>query len=327
MIDERLTKIALLVIKGLDLGIDDALYLTQAPLFELLFWANYLREKFKDKKIDTCSIINAKSGKCSEDCKFCAQSALYQTQILTHPLVEEKKILAEAHQAKLDGAKRFGIVTSGRKLNSKEIERVCQAIKSLNQEGEILPCASLGKLTLEYIHFLKEVGLKRYHHNLETSEDFFSKLCLSHSHAERVETIKLVKEAGLEVCSGGIFGVGETWQDRINVAFKLRELRVDSIPLNFLNPISGTPLSSIERIAPFEILRIIALFRFIHPQRDIRLGGGRDVNLRDLQAWMYYAGANGVMIGNYLTTSGRPPEEDLRFIKDFELEVGLERKD
>jgi biotin synthase len=170
---------------------------------------------------------------------------------------------------------------------------------------------------------LKDSGLSRYHHNLETDEEFFSALCTTHSFKERVETIKIAKEEGLEVCCGGIFGVGETWQARLNLAFKLKELEVDSIPLNFLNPIKGTPFENITPLHPLEILRIIAIFRFIHPKREIRICGGREVNLRDLQSWMYYAGADGAIIGNYLTTLGRPPEEDLKLIKDLGLEMEI----
>ncbi|MDI6751806.1 MAG: biotin synthase BioB [bacterium] len=315
MKDKRLEEIASTVCNKTNIGMEDAIYLTTSPFFELLFWANLIRERFKGKSIDTCSIINAKSGKCQEDCKFCAQSARYKTEVPQYPLVDRKKVVESARSARV--SKRFGIVTSGRSLKQNEIERVCEMIEAI--KANISPCASIGRLTLDYASQLKSAGLVRYHHNLETGETFFAKICTTHTYKERIESIEIAKQTGLEVCSGGIFGIGECWSERIELAFKLRELEVDSIPLNFLNPVSGTPLGQQERLTPFEALRIIAIFRFIHPKRDIKIGGGREVTLRDLQGWMYYAGANGVMIGNYLTTLGRPPEEDIRLIKDFGL--------
>lgn len=317
MIDERLEGIASLVMSEADIGMEEAGYLTISPFFEFLFWANLIRERFKGKRIDTCSIINAKSGRCSEDCKFCAQSTYHKTEIPIYPLVDRERVIESAKAASLSGAKHFGIVTSGRLLKQNEIERVCGMIEAI--KTDISPCASLGGLTRDYAHQLKSAGLARYHHNLEAGETFFAKICTTHTYKERIESIEMAKQAGLEVCSGGIFGVGESWQDRIDLSFKLRELEVDSIPLNFLNPVPGTPLGEREKLAPFEALRIIALFRFIHPKRDIKIGGGREVTLRDLQGWMYYAGANSVMIGNYLTTLGRPPKEDIRLIEDFGL--------
>jgi biotin synthase len=312
--DKRLEDIASRVCEA-GIGMEDAIYLTASPIFELLFWANFIRERFKAKKIDTCSIINAKSGRCPEDCKFCAQSAHYKTEVAQYPLVSREKVIESAHSARF--SKRFGIVTSGRSLKEDEIEKVCEMIEVI--KTNISPCASLGRLTRDYANQLKSAGLARYHHNLETSETFFAKICTTHTYKERIESIEVAKSAGLEVCSGGIFGLGEDWSDRISLAFKLRELEIDSIPLNFLNPVSGTPLGERERLSPFEALRIIAIFRFIHPKRDIKIGGGREVTLRDLQSWMYYAGANGVMIGNYLTTAGRPQEEDIRLIEDLGL--------
>lgn len=320
MKDKRLEEIALRVCSKTDssktdIGMEDAIYLVASPLFELLFWANLIRERFKGKSIDTCSIINAKSGKCPEDCKFCAQSAHYKTDVPQYPLVDREKVTESAHSAR--ASKHFGIVTSGRSLKQNEIKKVCEMIEAIKTDTST--CASLGRLTPDYASQLKSAGLVRYHHNLETGETFFAKICTTHTYKERIESIEIAKQTGLEVCSGGIFGVGEGWSERIELAFKLRELEVDSIPLNFLNPVSGTPLGQLERLTPFEALRIIAIFRFIHPKRDIKIGGGREVTLRDLQGWMYYAGANSIMIGNYLTTLGRPQEEDMRLIEDFGL--------
>jgi biotin synthase len=321
MISQKMTNIGEAVLLGKDITVEDAKYLIDVPLYELLFWANEIRTKFKKDKVDACAIINAKSGRCPEDCKFCAQSAHYSTTITSYPLVEEERILEGAHYAGKIKATRFGIVTSGRKLSEVEIDKICKAIKRLSRVSSIIPCASLGKLTIDYGDRLKEAGLKRYHHNLETSENFFPKVCTTHSYSERVSTIKIAKEAGFEICSGGIFGIGETWEDRLELAMKLRELDVNSIPLNFLNPVHGTPFDKHKLLPPLEALRIIAIFRFVHPKREIRICGGREVTLRQLQSWMFYAGADGIIIGNYLTTMGRAPEEDIELIKDLGLRL------
>jgi biotin synthase len=328
MINKTLLSLASQVINGKDLKAAQAWQLVELSeeegIYELYFLANKIKGYFKGKKVSFCSIINAKSGRCSEDCKFCAQSSHYKTEIKIYPLVSIEEIVKGSDEAWRIGAIRYSIVTAGRKIkNDSEFNVICEAIKKIKKEGKILPCASLGKLTKQQAKMLKDSGLSRYHHNLETDEEFFSALCTTHSFKERVETIKIAKEEGLEVCCGGIFGVGETWQARLNLAFKLKELEVDSIPLNFLNPIKGTPFENITPLHPLEILRIIAIFRFIHPKREIRICGGREVNLRDLQSWMYYAGADGAIIGNYLTTLGRPPEEDLKLIKDLGLEMEI----
>jgi biotin synthase len=319
MLNEKMTNIGQTALNGKNITDKEALSLVKAPLFELLFWANTVRTKFRKNKIDTCTIINAKSGRCPEDCKFCAQSSHYSTDVQNYPLVEEERILEVGHYASKIKAKRVGIVTSGRKLSDEELTKVCRAIKRLTRISNVIPCASLGKLTIDYADRLKEAGLGRYHHNLETSEKFFTNICTTHSYAERISTIKIAIEAGFEVCSGGIFGLGETWEDRVQLALTLRELGVTSIPINFLNPIVGTPFGENMLLLPLEALRIIAIFRLIHPKQEILIGGGREVVLRDLQSWIYYAGASGVMLGNYLTTTGRPPEENLQIIKDLEL--------
>lgn len=294
-------------------------------LEDLLYAAYRIRKCFRGEEIDFCSIINAKSGRCSEDCKFCAQSAHHHTSVNEHPLIDDDKILEGAVAAKEAGACRYGIVTSGRGIREAESERICAALKQIAKQVGINRCASLGSLTPDMIRQLKEAGLTRYHHNLETSENFFPQVCSTHSYQERLDTVRLVKQAGLELCCGGIFGLGEDMDDRLDLAFTLRELGVDSVPLNFLVPISGTPLEAQPPLTPREILKIIALYRFILPDKDIKVCGGREANLRDLQSWIYYAGANGSLLGNYLTTTGKPAAEDLQMIKDLNLRTkGIE---
>ncbi|MDY6967566.1 MAG: biotin synthase BioB, partial [Spirochaetota bacterium] len=205
--------------------------------------------------------------------------------------------------------------------NTDELKSICNALEDISSNVDIAGCASLGTLSYESAKMLKESGLKRYHHNLETAESFFPEICTTHSYEERIKTVKIAKEAGFEVCCGGIFGIGETPQQRLEFAFTLKELDVDSIPLNFLNPITGTPLENAPAIPPMEILKIIAMFRFVHPTKDIRVCGGRQTNLRGVQPLMYIAGANGIMIGNYLTTAGGDPNEDLQLIEDLMLSI------
>ncbi len=287
----------------------------------LMAHAHIIRRHFKGARVDLCAIVNARSGRCPEDCIFCAQSAHYKTEITTYPLLAKRDILAQARQARDNRARHFSIVTSGRGINgADDINRICAYVTEISETGSI-PCASLGILTREQFAQLREAGLKRYHHNLETAESHFGSICTTHSYAERVQTIRLAQEAGFEVCAGGIFGMGETPQQRIELAFTLRELNVDSVPLNFLHPIPGTPAEKYQMLSPLEIVKIISLFRFVLPEKEIRVCGGRETGLRTLQPLMYIAGASGTMIGNYLTTSGRDPATDLREIIDLGLTV------
>jgi biotin synthase len=259
-------------------------------LLPLLFsGASQLRDHYHGRGIKLCAIVNAKSGRCPEDCAFCAQSAHHQTQVETYPLMETQEILHKAQEAKAMGARRFAIVTSGKALTEKELD--------------------------------KAAGLNRFHHNLETARSFFPTICTTHAYEEDLDTLRTAKEAGLQVCSGGIFGLGETHEQRLELAYTLKEMEVDSVALNFLDPIPGTPLERAETLAPLEILRFVALFRFILPDRDIRICGGRESGLRDLHPLIFWAGADGIMIGNYLTTKGRDHHADLQMIRDLGMEV------
>lgn len=236
----------------------------------------------------------------------------------TYPQLPPDQIFTKGEQIFSSGAQGFSIVTSGRKAPvGEDLENICKAITGLGGRGYL--CSSLGLLEPQQAINLKRAGLKRYHHNLETSREFFPKICSTHSFEERVETIKTARSAGLEICSGGIFGLGETWEDRISLAFELKELQVHSIPLNFLNPISGTPMEKQTPLPAMDCLKIIALYRLINPSLNITVCGGREINLKDLQSWIFFAGANGMMIGNYLTTRGREIEDDLIMLNDLGL--------
>ncbi|MEK6645904.1 MAG: biotin synthase BioB [Candidatus Firestonebacteria bacterium] len=308
------------ILTGSDLTKDEALFLVNSEdLYDILYFANKIRAKFKKNTLRFCSIINAKSGACSEDCKFCAQSIYYDTQVNTYSLVDFNTILKSAKQAKETGADGFSIVTSGKGVVSDdELKVICNSIGEINKLG-LYSCVSLGEVNESEANILKNNGLIKYHHNLETSRRFFPQICTTHTYDDKIKTIITLKKTGLKVCCGGIFGLGETREDWVELAFTLKDLNVDSIPINFLNPKSGTPFEGKKEITPLLALRIIALYRFVLPNKDIKVCGGREVVLRDLQSWMYYAGANGTMLGNYLTTSGRPCKEDIQMLKDLEL--------
>jgi biotin synthase len=235
--------------------------------------------------------------------------------------MDPQQILHTAQEAEAMGARRFSIVTSGKALTAKEMGKVIQAIRLIKDETELNICASVGMIAQNTAHQLKEAGLTRYHHNLETAPSFFPHICTTHRYEEDLDTLRNAKEAGLEVCSGGIFGLGESAEQRSELAFTLRKMEVDSAALNFLNPITGTLLEGTNALTPLEILKSVALFRFILPDKDIRICGGREFGLRDLHPLIFWAGANGIMIGNYLTTMGRDYRADLQMIQDLKLEV------
>jgi biotin synthase len=286
-------------------------------LFDL---ANTLRRKFRGNTVDLCSIINAKSGACPEDCAFCAQSAHNDTHAKVYPLVDKEKIKRAAESAREKGVKRFCVVTSGKNPSNNELNQICDFISVIRETG-LLPCATLGFLDVEQLKRLRDCGLHRYHHNLETSEFFFSEICSTHTYQDKIRTIETAKFLGLSVCSGGIFGLGESWEDRIDMAFALKELGADSVPINLFTPINGTPLSSRELLNPMEALKIIAIYRLVLPECEIRVCGGRPATLKEKVSQIFFAGADGMLLGNYLTTSGRDPEDDLQMIKEMGLQI------
>jgi len=287
--------------------------------YRVLAAAAEIREHFKGKKIILCGITNAKSGRCSEDCKFCAQSSHYATDVPSYPLKSAKEILAEAALAKRDGAEFFGIVTSGKSVKAqKEWADIFKAVAGMNKIG-IHPCASLGIIDKAKACELKAAGLFRYHHNLETARSYFKNICTTHDYEENIETIRAAKEAGLSVCAGALIGLGKGITHRIELAATLRALDVDSVPINILDPIKGTPLDRVPPLPPMEILMTIAVFRFMLPAKDIKLCGGKEKNLRQLLPLGIIAGANSLMTGNYLTTTGRVSLLDHEMITDLGL--------
>lgn len=257
-----------------------------------------------------CGIINAKSGRCPENCAFCAQSAHHETGAPVYPFVDQDVILRKAQEAAEHGTKRFSIVTSGTMLGEADVEPLCRAVERIIRETGMSVCGSLGMLTPERAVCYREAGITRYHHNLETAESFFPAICTTHAYARDVESLRAARAAGLEVCSGGIIGLGESRAQRVELACTLADIGVDSVPLNFLNAIAGTRLEHMPRLEVSEALRTIALFRIMHPSRDILIAGGRSHVLGGWQSWLYAAGANGMMTGDYLTTSGAAFDAD-----------------
>jgi biotin synthase len=271
--------------------------------------------------VDICSIVNAKSGACSEDCRFCAQSSHYATDAPVYHLIDVDRMDEAAREAKKNGAGRFCIVTSGRGIDdAADLRNIARGIERVSAAG-LSPCATLGTLTLAQLRYLKDAGLHRYHHNIETSREFFPKICTTHTFDERAGLLRHARSIGLSACSGGILGMGETMEDRVSMAFSLRDLDVESIPLNFLMPITGTPMDKVAPLAPLEALHAIALFRMVLPDREIRVCGGRGTALGDLHPRIFQAGADGFMIGNYLTRTGLDPESDLQMLKELGLSI------
>lgn len=288
---------------------------------DLLGCATKIREIFKKNKVVICSIINAKSGACSEDCAFCAQSAHHKTGVKTYPLLSEEEIVAKAVRMQEAGATKYSMVTSGFMLKEEEIETISRTALAIKTKTDLSICASLGELTEPMARQLRDSGVSTYHHNLETARSYFPKICTTHEYDEDINTIGIAKSAGLRACSGGILGMGESWAQRVELAFTLRELDVDSIPLNFLNPIKGTRMEDSPLLPPIEALKSISIFRIINPEKDITVCGGRERTLKDFQSWLFLAGANGLMIGDYLTTEGRNVAIDMEMIQDMGLRI------
>lgn len=297
----------------------EVISLVSVDLKELSLAAEKIKQKFCGNKFDMCSIISGKSGKCSENCKFCAQSSHYKTSIKEYPLLDSENIFKEAKHNADKKVKRFSIVTSGKKLSDTEIDSVCKTYKNIKNKCDILLCASMGLLSYEQFVKLKQAGVTRYHCNLETSRNFFSNICSTHTYDDKINTINLAKKAGLEICSGGIFGLGEDFEDRIDMFFELYNLEIKSVPVNVLNPIKGTPFENNKILSQEEINRTVAIARFILPDAFIRLAGGR-LLFKDKGVSMFSSGANATITGDMLTTSGTSIDEDFDTIKKLGFE-------
>ena len=314
------------VLDGKQINLEDAKRLICTDdLITLANCANEITRKFNGDTVDIETLINAKSGRCPEDCSFCAQSSFYddKTGINKYPLLPKEIILEQAKKAKEQGANSFCLVCAYRAPPQKDFDQICQTIREIKENLSIDVNVSLGFMTKERAKKLKELGVKRYNHNLETSESYFSQICKTHDFADRVNTAKIVKEEGLELCCGGIIGMGETEQQRVELGFALRSLEPDEVPINILIAREGTPFSNhTEAVSTEEVIKTIATFRFLMPKTIIKIAGGREVHLKKDDKTVLKAGANGIITGGYLTTTGNKAEDDIQMIK----EIGLKSK-
>ena len=329
----RISELGQRVLAGGTIARDEAQWLFglegAADIFDLIAWANRIREHFKGNKIHLCSIVNAKAGACSENCSFCAQSSFHQTGSPKYGFIDPEPVVEAADEANRNQVTAVGLVAAWKGLKEGPmLDEVCDRIRELAKTGKTRPDASLGIIKSQAVaDRLKEAGLECYGHNLESSKRFFPSHCSTHTYEDRVETIGYLKKAGLKICSGGIIGMGETREDRCDLAFSLKEIGANVVPINILNPIKGTPFENVTPLAPLEILKTIACFRFILPRQEIMIAGGRTVNLRDMQSMVFSAGASALMVGNYLTTLNQSVEKDLQMLKDLGLDPNWDSHD
>lgn len=307
---------------GYEINKAEAVKLSEEPLAELSQAADEIRKHFCGNKFDICTIINGKSGRCSENCKYCAQSAHYKTDVETYPLLDTEPILKEAQYNYGKGVMRYSVVTSGRALSEAEVDKLAATLKIVHEKCPVKLCISGGLLNEAQFRKLHEAGVERVHNNLESSRNHFPQVCTTHTFDDKVNAIKAAQKAGMNVCSGGIMGIGETMEDRIDMALELRFLGINSVPVNILNPIAGTPYEHNKRLSDTEIQRIIALYRFILPKAFIRLAGGRGL-LADKGLACFKSGANAAISGDMLTTSGISIDTDMKMIKELGFKCSL----
>jgi biotin synthase len=320
------------IIGGYSVTKAEALALSQIEgrdgILQLCAAADRIRQACCGNTVDLCSIINVKSGNCSENCNFCSQSAYHTGEDSpVYGLKSSEEILAQARAAESSGAKRFCLVSQGRgpKYNSPksaEFEQILATVRQIAEETSIKPCCALGEVTPEQARALREAGVTRYNHNLESSEAFYPEIVSTHSWRDRVATIRNLKAEGIQACTGGIVGMGESWEDRVDLALALRELEVESVPINLLNPRQGTPLGHLPKLDPYEALKAIAIFRFILPQQILRYAGGREAIMGEMQGLGLQAGINAMLVGHYLTTLGQPPSQDRALLESLGLQGG-----
>lgn len=293
---------------------EDFSFFKDCDLNQLCQGADYIRKELCGDRVDLCSIINGRSGRCSENCKFCAQSSFNHTNCEVYDFLDEEKIIQAAKENQKEGIHRFAIVTAGKALSGEEFQKALSAYKKMHESVNIDLCASMGFLTKEQLLQLKAAGVRNYHHNIETSRRNFPNICTTHTYEMKLNTLKLVKEVGLRACSGGIIGMGETFEDRIDMALSLSEIAVDSIPINVLSPIKGSPLENLPALAEDEVLRTVAVFRYFNPTAMIRLAAGR-CHLSNGGERAFNAGANATITGNMLTTTGTSIKSDKELFK------------
>lgn len=310
------------VLNGYQITKEDAIKLVDVDLEDLCNAANELRNYFCGNSFDICTIINGKSGRCSEDCKYCAQSSHYKVSIEDYPLLSSEELLKGAKYNQEKGILRYSIVTSGKRLSDTEVDKICESYSQIKEECGISLCASHGLLSYESFKKLKDAGVDRYHNNLETSRRNFPNICTTHTYDDKIAAIKNAQKAGLTVCSGGILGLGETMEDRIDMALDIRDLGVKSIPINILNPILGTPYEGSKILSTEEVRRVVSIFRFILPDGAIRLAGGR--GLIDKKGKITFtSGANAAISGDMLTTAGISIQDDMKMIEELGFEVSM----
>ena len=311
------------IMEGKLIGREEALWLWEQPLEELCEQADRIRKHFCAGRFDLCTIINGKSGRCSENCRSCAQSAHNHTGAAEYPLLSAEEIVAQAKREDAQGVLRYSIVTSGKRLTDREVDEMCEAVRQIRRECRLSVCISFGLLGEEQYRKLKEAGVTRVHNNLETSRNHFPEICTTHTFDDKVAAIRAAQAAGLSVCSGGIMGMGETKEDRIDMALTLRELGIGSVPVNLLNPIPGTPLERQKPLTADDMRRIVAVYRFLLPDAFIRLAGGRGL-LADKGKGCFQSGANAAITGDMLTTAGITVETDKELLKELGYEVAYE---
>ena len=310
------------VLAGRQITREEALALAEMPLEELCAAADEIRRFFCGDKFDLCTIVNGKSGKCSENCKYCAQSASYHTAVETYPLLDTEALLEQAQYSQSRGVHRYSIVTSGRNLNAQEVSQACGSIRKIKESLDISICVSFGLLEEADFQKLRQAGASRVHNNLEASAGYFPQVCTTHTQQDKIRSIEAARKAGMEVCSGGIMGLGESMEDRIDLAITLRELQIKSVPVNMLNPIPGTPYENNPRLTEENMCRIVAIFRFLLPDAFIRLAGGRGL-MEDQGRRCFCSGANAAITGDMLTTSGITIQRDLEILKELGYQVQI----
>jgi biotin synthase len=313
------------VVNGNSISLEEAERLISTNnVIKLADCANFITKKFNEESVDVESLINAKSGNCPEDCSFCAQSTFYETGITKYPLLPDKTIIEKAREAEIHGAASFCLVCAYREPSENDFEKICRVIEKLRKEVQLDINVSLGFMTQERAQRLKSLGVKRYNHNLETSESFFSKICKTHDFSDRIKTARIVKSAGLELCCGGIIGMGETTRQRIELAFSISSLEPDEVPINILIPRKGTPKQLDNcSIHPIDIISTIAVWRFIMPRTILKIAGGREIYFSDGGKLALQAGANGIITGGYLTTNGNAPNKDIQMIQGIGLNTRI----